>query len=278
MRRKLSFDEESSNAVIEIVNGDMTDPIAAVERVGLNPQEFFEGFDWSDMDFRRSDLSSVSFLGAILDGIYIYEDQLPVILGTNPKSVKGPKVFRRPTALRAETDGISEERPLKARLDPIDRLILQLLQDDGRRTAQEMSESLGVSSSSVVQRVRLLEEHGFIKGYWADVDPERVGVSSILFVMLALKDRSEKALSDFEASCAKIEQVRACSMLNGEIDFLLKCMIFDLEDGQNLIDRISRIDNVITVKSSLAIGMGIQKPGIPFDVLEEALGQHKASA
>ncbi len=278
MRRKISFDEESSDAVNEIVSGDMTDPVAAVERAGLNPQEFFEGFDWSDMDFRKSDLSNVSFLGAILDGIYIYEDQLPVILGTNPKSVKDPKAFSRPTPLHAVTNGTSEERPLKAKLDPIDRLILQLLQDDGRRTAQEMSESLGVSSSSVVQRVRLLEEHGFIKGYWADVDPERVGVSSILFAMVALKDQSEKALSDFEASSAEIEQVRACNMLNGEVDFLLKCMIFDLEDEKNLIDRISKIDNVISVKSYLAIGMGIQKPGIPFDVLEEVTSQRKTSA
>ncbi|SFQ55736.1 Lrp/AsnC family transcriptional regulator [Donghicola eburneus] len=278
MRRKVSFDKEGSNAAIEIVNGDMTDPVAAVERVGLNPQEFFEGFDWSDMDFRKSDLSNVSFLGAILDGVYLYEDQLQTVLDTNPKSVKNLKIFSRPPPLSATTDGITEERSLKEKLDPIDRVILRLLQEDGRLTAQEMSKSMGVSSSFVTQRVKLLEDHGLIKGYWADVDAERVGISSILFAMVTLKDTSEKALSDFEASSARIEQVRACSLLNGEIDFLLKCMVFDEEDGQNIIDRISRIDNVINVKTHLAIGMGIKKPGIPLDVLEEALGQRKTSA
>lgn len=154
-------------------------------------------------------------------------------------------------------------------LDPIDRRILAELQADGRMTNVELARRVGISAPPCLRRVRALEEAGFIRGYHAEVDPRRLGFEVQVFAMVSLARQAEADLQAFEARAAAWPLVRECHMLNGEIDFLLKCVAPDLPAFQSfLTGTLTAADNVASVKTSLVIRAAKDVPGVPFDVLE----------
>ncbi|MEM1386011.1 MAG: Lrp/AsnC family transcriptional regulator [Pseudomonadota bacterium] len=161
-----------------------------------------------------------------------------------------------------------------AKLDPIDRQILAELQTDGRMTNVELAKRVGISAPPCLRRVRTLEENGFIRGYHADVDARQLGFEVQVFAMVGLQSQAEVDLSRFEARCQSWPLVRECHMLNGEVDFILKCIAPDLSTFQTfLTDELTSAENVISVKTSLVIRGAKDEPSVPFEVLEERLAQ-----
>ncbi len=160
------------------------------------------------------------------------------------------------------------------KLDPIDRQILAELQADGRMTNVELAKRVGISAPPCLRRVRTLEEAGYIRGYHADVDARELGFEVAVFAMVRLQSQAEVDLSAFEAKCRAWPLVRECHMLNGEIDFILKCVAPDLSTFQRfLTDQLTSAENVASVKTSLVIRCAKDEPGLPFDVLEERLAR-----
>jgi DNA-binding Lrp family transcriptional regulator len=158
------------------------------------------------------------------------------------------------------------------KLDDIDRMILSELQADGRMTNVELARRVGISAPPCLRRVRTLEEQGFIRGYHADVNARELGFEVQVFAMVGLVSQAEVDLSAFEAKCIGWPLVRECHMLNGEVDFVLKCVAPDLRTFQNfLTEQLTSADNVASVKTSLVIRGAKDEPGVPFDVLEERL-------
>jgi DNA-binding Lrp family transcriptional regulator len=156
-----------------------------------------------------------------------------------------------------------------AKLDPIDRMILAELQGDGRMTNVELAKRVGISAPPCLRRVRTLEEAGFIRGYHADVDARALGFEVQVFAMVGLQSQAEADLSRFEARCRDWPLVRECHMLNGEVDFILKCVAPDLSTFQTfLTEELTAAENVGSVKTSLVIRDAKDEPGVPFDVLE----------
>jgi DNA-binding Lrp family transcriptional regulator len=160
------------------------------------------------------------------------------------------------------------------KLDQIDRMILAELQADGRMTNVELARRVGISAPPCLRRVRTLEEQGFIRGYHAEVDARALGFEVQVFAMVGLQSQAEADLSRFEARCRDWPLVRECHMLNGEVDFILKCVAPDLSTFQTfLTEQLTAADNVISVKTSLVIRCAKDDPGVPFDVLERRLRQ-----
>lgn len=160
------------------------------------------------------------------------------------------------------------------KLDDIDRMILAELQADGRMTNVELAKRVGISAPPCLRRVRALEEQGFILGYHADVNARELGFEVQVFAMVGLVSQAEIDLSAFEAKCKDWPLVRECHMLNGEVDFVLKCVAPDLRTFQNfLTEGLTSAENVASVKTSLVIRGAKDEPGVPFDVLEERLAQ-----
>lgn len=160
------------------------------------------------------------------------------------------------------------------KLDEIDRTILAELQADGRMTNVELAKRVGISAPPCLRRVRTLEEQGFIRGYHADVDARELGFEVQVFAMVGLVSQAEADLSAFEARCESWPLVRECHMLNGEVDFILKCVAPDLRSFQNfLTEELTAAPNVASVKTSLVIRGAKDEPGVPFDVLEARLAR-----
>ncbi len=118
---------------------------------------------------------------------------------------------------------------MAARLDAIDRQILEELQDDGRITNVELARRVGISAPPCLRRVRALEEAGFISGYRALLDEKMLGYEVTVFAMVHLSSQAEADLNAFEDFVRSEPLVRECWMLSGEIDFLLKCVAPDLD-------------------------------------------------
>lgn len=160
------------------------------------------------------------------------------------------------------------------RLDPIDRKILSELQADGRMTNVELAKRVGISAPPCLRRVRTLEESGLIKGYHAEVDARELGFEVQVFAMVGLDSQAEAELSKFEERCRNWPLVRECHMLNGEVDFMLKCVAPDLGTFQTfLTEELLTASNVSSVKTSLVIRGAKDEPGVPFDVLEDRLSR-----
>ncbi len=156
------------------------------------------------------------------------------------------------------------------KLDPIDRHILAELQSNGRMTNVDLSKRVGISAPPCLRRVRALEESGLIEGYHAQMNSRALGFEVTVFAMVGLDKQSGPDLAEFEARVAGWPLVRECHMLNGEIDFILKCVAPDLPSFQEfLTNELTASPNIASVKTSLVIRASKYEPGVPFEVLEE---------
>lgn len=151
-----------------------------------------------------------------------------------------------------------------SKLDSIDMKILQELQGDGRMTNVELSSRVGISAPPCLRRVRSLEEAGLIQGYHANLNAQELGFEVQVFAMVGLHSQAESDLAAFEERVRDLPYVRECHMLNGEIDFILKCVAPDLTAFQTfLTEELTAAPNVASVKTSLVIRCGKDEPGVP---------------
>lgn len=151
------------------------------------------------------------------------------------------------------------------KLDDIDQKILQALQEEGRITNVDLAQRVGITAPPCLRRVRALEEAGFIRGYHADLNPEKLGFALVVFAMVGLHSQAETDLKAFEKLVGGWPMVREAHMLNGEIDFILKIVARDLNHFQTfLTTHLTPAPNVESVKTSLSIRCDKDRPGIPF--------------
>ncbi|MBK8628898.1 MAG: Lrp/AsnC family transcriptional regulator [Sphingomonadales bacterium] len=149
-------------------------------------------------------------------------------------------------------------------LDHTDARILHELQEDGRITNVELAARVGLTAPPCLRRVRALEDEGIIEGYHASLSGEKLGYTITVFAMVSLKSQAEDDLRAFEAHVAKLDPVRECHMLNGEIDFILKIVAPDLQQFQQfLTGSLTTAPNVASVKTSLTIRSSKSLPGVP---------------
>ncbi|MCB1997748.1 MAG: Lrp/AsnC family transcriptional regulator [Burkholderiaceae bacterium] len=124
-------------------------------------------------------------------------------------------------------------------LDAIDRRILQALQARGRSTYDELSATVGLSSSAVLRRVKRLEDTGVIDGYVALVSPSRVGLGLTAYINVRLEKHTEShkrnPMDLFSASVQAWPEVVECSALTGEMDFLLRVVVRDMDHYSRFI-------------------------------------------
>ena len=159
-----------------------------------------------------------------------------------------------------------------SKLDKIDRKILSELQSDGRMTNVDLAKKVGISAPPCLRRVRSLEEGGYIKGYHAIIENSALGFQVKVFAMVGLVSQAEADLSAFEEKCNEWPLVRECHMLNGEVDFILKCVSPDLSTFQSfLTEELTAAENVASVKTSLVIRGSKEETGVPFEVVEERI-------
>jgi DNA-binding Lrp family transcriptional regulator len=127
-------------------------------------------------------------------------------------------------------------------LDRIDLKILAALQADGRITNQALADRVALSPSACLARVRRLERDGFIQGYHARLDIERIRPTLTVYGEVTLKSHRPAELLAFEAALAAIPEVVEAAQVSGPFDYLIKAVCPDVRAWGELADRLLQED------------------------------------
>jgi Lrp/AsnC family leucine-responsive transcriptional regulator len=149
----------------------------------------------------------------------------------------------------------------KINLDKTDLKILSILQSNGRLTNQEVAEKVNLSPSPCLRRIRNLEESGVIRQYVALLDPDKIGLGLLAYVNVRLEKHSDTPAgssrsprADFAASVENWPEVVACYAMTGEMDYLLRVHVEDMEHfSQFMMETLLKHPAVLDVKSSFAL-------------------------
>ncbi|MDR1020047.1 MAG: Lrp/AsnC family transcriptional regulator [Synergistaceae bacterium] len=122
-------------------------------------------------------------------------------------------------------------------LDNIGRQILKTLQENGRVSFSELGRVVGLSSPAVAERVRRMEETGYIKGYKTVVNQEKLGFPITVFVNVEVNgDKVNEAREIIEG----IPEITEAYHLSGEYGLMLKAVIASMEHLESIIDRVGQ--------------------------------------
>jgi Lrp/AsnC family transcriptional regulator, leucine-responsive regulatory protein len=140
---------------------------------------------------------------------------------------------------------------LKGRpLDALDVQILQLLQTNARLTNREVALQLGLSVTPTYERIRRLERLGYIRGYVALLDPQRIGQGLAVMATIRLKEHSREYLEQFVEQIQKLPEVMECYYVAGAFDYILKVAVPDMEAYQQfLVKKLAGLENIGQVQS-----------------------------
>lgn len=106
-------------------------------------------------------------------------------------------------------------------LDRTDRRLLQLLQEDGRRSYKELGGSVGLAPSTVHGRVQRLRDGGALRGIRAEIDDAVMGVTLQAMVFVELETQASKASLGFRDTATTWSEVRSLYEVAGRFDYLL---------------------------------------------------------
>lgn len=115
------------------------------------------------------------------------------------------------------------------KLDLIDRRILYEIQLNGRIPFVDLAEKVHLSKSPCLKRLRRLEKAGYIKGYRAVLDADKIAQGYLVYVQVKLKNTSRDVLERFNQSVQSVPQILSCHMMSGGYDYLLKVRTRDMK-------------------------------------------------
>ncbi|MEP1445385.1 MAG: Lrp/AsnC family transcriptional regulator [Paraglaciecola sp.] len=152
-------------------------------------------------------------------------------------------------------------------LDKYDRMILDIIQQQGRISNQELAEAINLSPSPCLRRVRQLEESGMIAGYVALVDARKLGLTLVSFIQISMDKHTPERFSHFEKQIATFPEVLECHLVTGQsADYLLKVIIKDMDDFQRfLLNKLTPIEGVTGVHSSFVLKSPVNSTALPLN-------------
>ncbi|MBY8916754.1 Lrp/AsnC family transcriptional regulator [Nitratireductor rhodophyticola] len=141
-----------------------------------------------------------------------------------------------------------------ARVDGYDRKILSLLQVDARLTNNDLSERVNLSPSQCSRRRQRLEEEGYIRGYVAMLDRDRLGFPLVNIITVTLATHNPDNARRFGELLARLPEVQEAHALTGEMDYILKVVTPDLKSLSDFVNGVLLPhDSVQHVKSAIVL-------------------------
>lgn len=130
-------------------------------------------------------------------------------------------------------------------LDKIDLKILRILQENAKITNLQLSGEIGLSPAPTLERVKKLENAKLIKGYYAEVNEEALGVGIKAIIQITLTRQVENAIANFKKEITKIPEIMECYQVTGSADYILIVMLKDIRDFELLIStRLSKMEEI----------------------------------
>lgn len=139
-------------------------------------------------------------------------------------------------------------------LDSTDHQILHLLQKNAKFTIKEIATEMGMTTTPVYERIKRMEEHGYIQNYVALLDKHKLGLYLTVFCKVTLLDHSKAQMEIFESQINTHQEVIECFQIAGDFDYLLKVVLKDMAAYQNfMVEKIANLPNVQKIQSSFVL-------------------------
>ena len=152
--------------------------------------------------------------------------------------------------------------PADRGLDRTDRRLLARLQQDGRAAVSRLAREVHLTVTPTLERVRRLETCGYIEGYFARLNPRRLGLGLLAYVEVSLDRTTPDAFQRFKQVMLAHDEVMECHMVAGGFDYLLKVRVTDMESYRRFLG------------DSIAALRGVQQTHTYF-VMEEVKSTHR---
>ncbi len=130
--------------------------------------------------------------------------------------------------MKTETGGV----------DKIDAKILRVLQHDGRISNLKLADEVHLSPTAVLERVKRLTRDGYILGYEARLNPDKLGAGLMVFVEVVLDRTTPDAMNAFKAAVQVRPEILECHLVAGGFDYLLKTRVADMAAYRELIGSV----------------------------------------
>ncbi|OTG68193.1 AsnC family transcriptional regulator [Acinetobacter sp. ANC 4470] len=159
-------------------------------------------------------------------------------------------------------------KSISVKLDRIDKNIIRALQTNGRMQNNDLAREIGLSASSCLRRVKLLEESRVIQSYTTIIDPQKIGLQLILFSRIWLVGQDAETIDCFIEAMKELPQVMECYIILGESDAMLKVVVPDLENYRKFQSaHLTKKNGITSVKTDLPSQIIKQSFQLPLDDL-----------
>ena len=160
------------------------------------------------------------------------------------------------------------ENNKQRQLDRIDFKILKALQENARLSYVELAQTVGLSTTPCLERVKRLENSGYIQGYHARLNTDALGLELLVFLEITLTVQSPETFQEFKTAANKISYVQECHLISGQSDYLLKIRISDLKNyRKHLGELLLALPHVRESKSHIVMEEAKQSGLIPLDII-----------
>jgi len=148
---------------------------------------------------------------------------------------------------------VTQNRTLED-LDRIDRHILAVLQTDGRISNVDLAAKVGLSPTPCLDRTRRLERDGFIDGYVALLNPDKMKMGLLAFVEVSLDRPTAEVFDKFAAAAQADTNIVECHMVAGGFDYLMKVRVADMDAYRRFLGHdIARLPGVRETRTYVVI-------------------------
>jgi DNA-binding Lrp family transcriptional regulator len=138
--------------------------------------------------------------------------------------------------------------------DEIDRKLIRLLQQDARMSNKALAEAVGLSQSSCLRRLRLLEDSGVIESYTAVLRSDTADSGIAIIVNITLEKQTEAFIGRFEAAVRQCPEIKECYLMTGEADYFLRVQVSSPAEFERIhTEVLAAMPGVLRIHSSFAI-------------------------
>ena len=125
------------------------------------------------------------------------------------------------------------------KLDRIDRMILDILQNEGRIAISELASRVSLSTTPCSERVKRLERDGIIMGYHARLNPKHLDRNLLVFLEISLSAKSGDVFEQVAKDLMEIPEVQECHLISGDFDYLVKARLKEMTAYRRLLGDFS---------------------------------------
>jgi Lrp/AsnC family leucine-responsive transcriptional regulator len=149
-------------------------------------------------------------------------------------------------------------------IDEIDLKILRQLQENCRLTTKELASRVNLSTTPVFERLKRLESSGYISGYVAKLDADKLDMGFVVYCNVKLEQINKEKALEFIQQIQSIPEVTECYNVSGRFDYLLKIHAKSMKNYQEfIINRLGIIGNIGSIESTFVMEQIKQNIGIP---------------